>query len=171
MKKIISKILVFIMIFSSIPFVSFDTLASMPKADAMDGYQNLSLAYTFMYNGEDCGRQTVNDFLPLTGYKDKQGTIVDYFFDSFLFLPCNGVGPSGARMHSKEGDPTLEIDWKTYVEDTFYKGKNVDALDIGCIDGVETKVGRNTVDNHERVTVIDGTKTTDLDVHIRSRRT
>lgn len=129
MKKIISKILVFIMIISSIPFVSFDTLASMPKADAMDGYQNLSLAYTFMYNGEDCGRQTVNDFLPLTGYKDKQGKIVDYFFDSFLFLPCNGVGPSGARMHSKEGEPTLEIDWKTYVEDTFYKGKNVDALD------------------------------------------
>ena len=129
MKKRISMFLALIMLFCAIPLFAVAPSAEMPKLDAMGGYHNMALAYTFMYNGNDRGRQNVDDFMPLTGYKDKQGNVVDYFFDSFLFLPCNAPGPSGARMHSKKDQPTLEIDWTTYVDDTFIKGKNVDALD------------------------------------------
>ncbi|MBO5768258.1 MAG: DUF4855 domain-containing protein, partial [Clostridia bacterium] len=40
-----------------------------------------------------------------------------------------GYGPSGARMHLEESNPTKAIDWTEYVNDTFAKGANVDALE------------------------------------------
>ena len=67
--------------------------------------------------------------MPYTAYLDKNGNIKDFFFDSYLFLPCMDFGPSGARMHVDVNNPTKAIDWTTYVEDTFHKGANVDALE------------------------------------------
>ena len=49
-------------------------------------------------------------------------------------MPCVQNGASGARIHYDKTNPTKAIDWTSYVEDTFYKGKNVDAL--------ETAMGR-----------------------------
>ena len=104
-----------------------DTTSTM--IDAMGGYENLSLTYTFQYSASDRGRKTTADLLPYAGYLDKNGKVKDFFFDSYLFLPCMGNGPSGARMHYDASNPTKAIDWTTYVEDTFVQNYNVDALE------------------------------------------
>ncbi len=97
-------------------------------SDALGGYQNVNLTYTFRYYAQDKGRLSEEHFMPYVAYIDKQGDIKDYFFDSYLFLPCADCGPSGASMHADLGNPTKAIDWTSYVEDTFSPDKNVNAL-------------------------------------------
>ncbi len=98
-------------------------------ANALGGYENINLTYTFRYGSSSMGRHSESDFMPYVAYLDTQGNIKDYFFDSYLFLPCMGYGPSGARMHTDAGNPTKAIDWTTYVEDTFAPYANVNALE------------------------------------------
>lgn len=98
-------------------------------AHPLGGYENINLTYTFRYGSSDMGRHSESDFMPYVAYLDTQGNIKDYFFDSYLFLPCMGYGPSGARMHTDAGNPTKAIDWTTYVEDTFAPYANVNALE------------------------------------------
>lgn len=134
MKKIIVLILAVAML---IPLFAWGTLnaeAEMPSTTALDGYENLCLTYTFRYGSYKNGAHTADDLMPYVAYLDNNGKAKDYFFDSYLFLPCVTYGPSGARIHADSADPTLAIDWTTYVEDTFMSGHNVDAL--------ETAMGR-----------------------------
>ena len=110
-------------------YASLTSFASIPSADSLGGYENVCLTYTFRTSDYDNGRHYENDLMPYTAYYDTQGNIKDFFFDSYLFLPCMDFGPSGARMHVDTSNPTKAIDWTSYVEDTFYRGANVDALD------------------------------------------
>ncbi len=96
--------------------------------ERLGGYENLNLTYTFRYYNSDRGRHTESDFMPYVAYLDKNGNIKDYFFDSYLFLPCVGAGPSGASMHADLSNPTKAKDWIAYVDDTFAVNANVSAL-------------------------------------------
>ncbi len=129
MKRIISMLITALMLTSALLTIMPSAAAKVPTADDMGGYENVCLAYTFRYSSADKGRQTESDLLPYTAYLDKNGNIKDFFFDSYLFLPCVGNGPSGARMHLDEKNPTKAIDWTAYVDDTFSNGTNVDALE------------------------------------------
>ncbi len=129
MKKILSVILAALMLIANLLCIEAFAAPKVPTADDMGGYENLCLTYTYRRNGADNGRHYESDLLPYTAYLDKNGNIKDFFFDSYLFLPCVGNGPSGARMHLDENNPTKAIDWTDYVDDTFAKGANVDALE------------------------------------------
>ena len=129
MKRIISMTLVLLMLAASLLCIESLAVPRVPTADDMGGYENVCLTYTYRRNGADNGRHYESDLLPYTAYLDKNGNIKDFFFDSYLFLPCMGYGPSGARMHLDENNPTKAIDWTDYINDTFAKGANVDALE------------------------------------------
>lgn len=130
MKKLLSLILIAGMVMSVFSVFAIPTSAAMPSSEVMDGYENLLLAYTHNPNRADMGRYTAEDLKPYVGYYNKNGELADFFFDSYLFLPCMSYGPSGARLHHDASAPTKDIDWTTYVEDTFYEGSNVDALEV-----------------------------------------
>lgn len=124
----------FLLIFLTISIISslFSISAvakDVPNADDLNGYENVCLTYTFRTSGRDNGRHYKGDLLPYTAYCDKNGKILDFFFDSYLFLPCMDFGPTGARMHVDTANPTKALDWTTYVNDTFHEGANVDALE------------------------------------------
>lgn len=129
MKRFISIALSFSLILSAFSFFGVIAGAEMPDTSVLNGYENICLTYTFNTSRYDNGRHTVEDLRPYVGYYDIKGNIKDFFFDSYLFLPCVQNGPSGARMHADEANPTKAIDWTSYVEDTFAPGYNVDALD------------------------------------------
>ena len=129
MKRIISITLALLMLVANLLCINSSAAPDVPMADDMGGYENLCLTYTYRRNGADNGRHYESDLLPYTAYLDKNGNIKDFFFDSYLFLPCMGYGPSGARMHLDENNPTKAIDWTDYINDTFAKGANVDALE------------------------------------------
>ena len=131
MKRAVSFLLVFASILLLLPAAGLGAGAAMPEPSAMGGYENLCLTYTWNPNRADNGRHDKNSLLPYTAYIGSDGSIKDYFFDSYLFLPCVQRGPSGACFHrnSDGSNPTLAVDWTAYVEDTFAAGTNVDALE------------------------------------------
>ncbi len=129
MKKIILMMLTISLLLTSLLCFDVSAAKKVPTAEDMGGYENLCLTYTFRRSGYDNGRHYENDLLPYTAYLDKNGKIMDFFFDSYLFLPCMDYGPSGARMHYDENNPTKANDWIAYVSDTFHYNANVDALE------------------------------------------
>lgn len=154
MKRTLSLLLVLSLLITAFGSFAFaaDTTGDTTEPEqsmieALNGYENLSLTYTFKYSSSDLARQTADKLLPYAGYLDANGKVKDFFFDSYLFLPCMGNGPSGARMHYDPNNPTLAIDWTTYVEDTFVSGYNVDALESAFgtvkkeLNDTETKAG------------------------------
>lgn len=108
--------------------------------EKLGGYENVNLTYTFNYANSNMGRHSQSDFMPYVAYLDKNGNIQDYFFDSYLFLPRTGFGPSGASMHANLSNPTKAIDWTAYVNDTFASGYNVSALN-SAFGKVKTTLG------------------------------
>lgn len=129
MKKLILTSLIVALLLPMVSAFAVNVGAEMPSADALGGYQNVCLTYTFRTSNGDYGRHYKEDLMPYVAYLDKDGNVKDFFFDSYLFLPCMDFGPSGARMHVDTSNPTKAIDWTTYIEDTFYDGANVDALE------------------------------------------
>ena len=127
MKKILSLALTVLLVLPLLLCLRPAAAAKVPTADDLDGYENICLTYTFRRSGSDYGRHYEKDLLPYTAYLDTKGNILDFFFDSYLFLPCMDYGPSGARMHLDEANPTKAIDWTSYVDDTFAKGANVES--------------------------------------------
>lgn len=130
MKRILSSLIAFVLLIPLVFVLFLNSSAEYPTTDGLNGYENLVLTYTHNPNRVDYGRHTVDDLKPYVGYYDKNGKLTDFFFDSYLFLPCMSYGPSGARMHHDANNPTKAIDWTNYVEDTFYKDVNVDALEV-----------------------------------------
>ena len=90
-----------------------------PPADVI-GARNINLSYNYRPCDPDKGLQTVDDYLPLVGYLDKDGNILDTFMDGQLYLPDSDFWGNPLSKYA-EG-------WKAYVDVTFQKGKNVDAL-------------------------------------------
>lgn len=129
MKKFVSYAIILAMLVSSVAVFCVPASAAMVSTDALGGYQNVCLTYTFDTSISTYGRHSVDDLMPYVAYLDKEGRIKDFFFDSYLFLPCVEFGPSGAPMHANDANPTKAQDWIAYVNDTFADGYNVDALD------------------------------------------
>ncbi|HPE95160.1 MAG TPA: DUF4855 domain-containing protein, partial [Bacillota bacterium] len=50
------------------------------------------------------------------------------FFDSYLYLPCMTVCPSGGVLYYNSANPSIMSDWIAYEEDTFADNYNVNAL-------------------------------------------
>lgn len=131
MKKTLLLLLVVSLILSSLSTFALSASAEMPSPEALDGYENICLTYTFDYYNtyNNQGAHDEEALLPYVGYYDRNGELKDYFFDSFLFLPCVSLGPSGGSMVGSFADPSNLLDWTMYIEDTFKEGYNVDALD------------------------------------------
>ncbi|MBO5869824.1 MAG: DUF4855 domain-containing protein, partial [Clostridia bacterium] len=129
MKRHISYLLIVALLASVFSMFSVTVSADFPDVSVMNGYENLCLTYTWNPSRTDNGRHTEADLMPYVAYLDKNGNVQDFFFDSFLFLPCVKLGASGGSMHYDSSNPTLAIDWTSYIEDTFDEGVNVDALD------------------------------------------
>ncbi|MBQ9847990.1 MAG: DUF4855 domain-containing protein [Clostridia bacterium] len=129
MKRFVSLSLCFALLITAFSFLGITASAKMPDPSELNGYENLCLTYTFNTSRYDNGRHTVEDLRPYVAYYDEKGNIKDYFFDSYLFLPCVQRGPSGAPMHASSDNPTKAIDWTSFVKDTFADGYNVDALE------------------------------------------
>ena len=98
------------------------------STDALGGIQNIMLAYTFKNENPAAGLNTVEEFLPYVGYHNKNNEIVDTFFDSFLFLACSTVCPSGGRLYYYPQAPARASDWIAYEDDLFAEDANVSAL-------------------------------------------
>ena len=131
MKRFLCFILITSMLFAGFSAFAVSVSADFPNADdVMNGYENLCLTYTYNRNGANNGRHTPEDLKPYVAYYDTDGNIKDFFFDSYLFLPCVTTGVSGARLHYDAANPTKAIDWEDYVADTFAKDTNVDALEV-----------------------------------------
>ena len=132
MKKLLSLILSLVMLLSAIPMMVVPASAEtkLPSPDVLNGYENICLTYHFNPDmGNSYVRQSVADLLPYVAYLDTNGKIQDFFFDSYLFLPWNCSAPSGATMHGGVNNPTVATDWTAYIDDLFYRDKNVNALD------------------------------------------
>jgi hypothetical protein len=84
------------------------------------GIHDLLLAYNCRPAADE-GKLTVEQLLPYVAYFDRSGKMVDTFFDAFLFLPF-------AAFPHRTPDVTYK-NWHWYVENTFAKGFNADALD------------------------------------------
>ena len=128
-KRLFSLLLMLCMLTQPLFLVKASDLG-MPTPDELDGYENVCLTYTFDYYNtyNERGAHTAYDLMPYVAYYDREGQITDYFFDSYLFLPCVSTGPSGASMHASFSNPTVALDWTEYVADTFRDGYNVSAL-------------------------------------------
>ncbi|HOJ48512.1 MAG TPA: DUF4855 domain-containing protein [Bacillota bacterium] len=85
------------------------------------GIHDLLLAYNCRPSADE-GKITVEQFMPYVAYFDRSGKMVDTFFDAYLFLPF-------AAFPHRTPDVTYK-NWRWYVDNTFEKGYNVDALDI-----------------------------------------
>ncbi|MBQ4316702.1 MAG: DUF4855 domain-containing protein, partial [Clostridia bacterium] len=128
MKRHISYLLIVALLASVFSMFSVTVSADFPDVADMNGYENLCLTYTWNPTRSDNGRHTEADLMPYVAYLDQNGNILDFFFDSYLFLPCVKLGVSGGSMHYDSDKPLKAIDWTSYVEDTFAEGVNVDAL-------------------------------------------
>ncbi len=142
MKRIVSFCVIIALLSTFAAAFALPASAAMLSPDALGGYENICLTYTFDTSVSTMGRHGVNDLLPYVAYIDENGSVKDFFFDSYLFLPCVEFGPSGANMHALESNPTLAEDWTAYVNDTFADGYNVDALDAAM--GTAKKALNNT---------------------------
>lgn len=132
MKRLLALMLAVIMILSAMPMLLLPTAAAtkLPTPDLLNGYENICLTYHFNPDrGNSTVRQSVADLLPYVAYIDANRKIQDFFFDSYLFLPWNCSAPSGATMHGGTNNPTIATDWIAYIDDLFYRDKNVNALD------------------------------------------
>ncbi len=138
MKRLFYFALTLILLLPMLSAFSVTSEAAMPSPDVLGGYKNVCLTYTYRPNRDDYGRQEVKDLIPYVAYLDTDGVMQDFFFDTYLFLPCNTYGPSGASIHGGNNNPTKAIDWVDYVEDTFADGYNVDALEVAFGKAKET---------------------------------
>lgn len=129
MKRLFALLLALSSVFGCM-HLSVNAEQGMPLPEVLNGYENVCLTYTFDYYNSytNRGAHDVESLLPYVGYYDRNGELQDYFFDSFLFLPCVSLGPSGGSMVGSFEDPSNLLDWTMYIEDTFKEGYNVDAL-------------------------------------------
>lgn len=113
-----------------------------PTPDMLGGSDNILLAYNFKVENPEVGLTTKEQYLPYVGYYDKDGVLKDIFFDSYLYLPCMTVCPSGGVLYHNPQAPSFASDWLAYEEDTFGDGYNVPALNE-AVGEVTAELGKN----------------------------
>lgn len=96
-----------------------------PDFDQLCGVHNVLLAYNCMpeeySDGGKRGLNTPDQYLPYLAYYDREGKMVDTFFDSFLYLPYSRYTYS--KLYK------CASGWNYYVDNTFAENRNVDALE------------------------------------------
>lgn len=101
-----------------------------PGSPKVAGIRNMVLIYNGYYPSDSTtGLNSVNELLPYVGYESTDGTIKDFMFDSFLFLPFVAAGgPSGGKYYCSTAHPTVKSDWVYYLDNTFSNTYNLAAL-------------------------------------------
>lgn len=99
-----------------------------PSLDVLGGSENIYLAYNYKTENPEAGLRSKEQYKPLVGYYDNDKKLQDFFFDSFLYLPCSTTTPSGAVLWEDESQPSIKSDWLDYYDDTFKEGYNIRAL-------------------------------------------
>lgn len=87
------------------------------------GVHNVLLSYHCQRSGyghSESGLITEEEYRPHVGYYNTDGELTDTFFDGYLYLPYTAYNYSDYAR-------TLE-GWKFYLDDIFYKNRNMDAL-------------------------------------------
>ncbi|WP_139491012.1 DUF4855 domain-containing protein [Brevibacillus dissolubilis] len=80
---------------------------------ANDRIKNLVLAFSGGYG--ELGTWRKEDFMPLVGYINPEGKVMDQMFDSVLFMPYPNM-------------PATRAGWEYYLDDLFQSGRQIDAL-------------------------------------------
>ncbi|MBQ9848322.1 MAG: DUF4855 domain-containing protein [Clostridia bacterium] len=106
--------------------------------DEFCGVDNMLLSYHCLVDGSgnptEDGLITAEEYLPYVAYLDKDGKIVDTFFDSFLYLPYTRFNYSD---YGRSADG-----WKVYVDNIFHEDRNMAALNE-CVGNVYSQLGLN----------------------------
>ncbi|HQT91939.1 MAG TPA: DUF4855 domain-containing protein, partial [Candidatus Kryptobacter bacterium] len=112
------------------PPVTYPDAYLPPGSPKVGGIRNLVLIYNGYYPSNPAvGQNTVNELTPYVGYKTSAGTITDFMFDGFLFLPFVAAGaPSGGKYYCDTAHPTVMSDWTYFLDNTFDSLYNLSAL-------------------------------------------
>lgn len=105
-----------------------ETNYSYPSLDVLGGSENIYLAYNYKVENRASGLRSKEQYKPLVGYYNTDGVLKDYFFDSFLYLPCSTVCPSGGKLWADSEAPSFKSDWMDYMDDLYKDGYNLKAL-------------------------------------------
>lgn len=119
-----------------------ETKRSYNKPSDLGGCENILLAYNYKTENVKAGRTTKEGYIPYVGYYDREDNLVDFFFDSYLYLPCSTTCPSGGVLFSSSDTPSIMTDWLDYKNDLFTDGANVKALEEAVQD-VKTQLGKD----------------------------
>ncbi|HBL85506.1 MAG: hypothetical protein A2Y17_06310 [Clostridiales bacterium GWF2_38_85] len=111
-----------------------------PSPDVIGGSENIMLTYTFKTENPSAGLNTKDELLPYVAYFDKENVMKDMFFDSFLFLPCMTICPSGGVLYAKNDQPSFATDWQAFEDDLFTDDNNVEALNA-AVGEAKTQLG------------------------------
>ncbi|MED1789706.1 DUF4855 domain-containing protein [Brevibacillus laterosporus] len=101
----------------SFPLSKTSTPLEDNKAD--DRVKDMLLVYHGAY--ADRGSWTKDDFLPMAGYIEPDGTIPDQMFDTMLFLPFPNMAETKAA-------------WENYMDNLFESGRQLDALNSAMLE-------------------------------------
>ncbi|MBG9771702.1 DUF4855 domain-containing protein [Brevibacillus laterosporus] len=101
----------------SFPLSKTSTPLEDNKAD--DRVKDMLLVYHGAY--ADRGSWTKDDFLPMAGYIEPDGTIPDQMFDTMLFLPFPNMAETKAA-------------WENYMDNLFEPGRQLDALNSAMLE-------------------------------------
>lgn len=112
-----------------------------PSLDVLGGSENIYLAYNYRTENPESGLRNKEQYKPLVGYYDTDKKLKDFFFDSFLYLPCSTTAPSGGVLWENEEKPSLMTDWLDYYDDLFKDGYNIKALNE-AVGEVKTELGQ-----------------------------
>lgn len=111
--------------------------------DALGGIENIILMYNYKTENPAAGLNTKEKQLIYAAYHNSKGEIVDTFFDSFLYLPCSTVTPSGGHLYYDATHPSRASDWLDYENDLFHESANVPALNEAVAD-MDKALGTDT---------------------------
>lgn len=101
----------------SFPLSKTSTPIEDNKAD--DRVKDMLLVYHGAY--DDRGSWSKDDFLPMAGYIEPDGSIPDQMFDTMLFLPFPNMTETKA-------------DWEKYMDNLFEPGRQLDALNTAMFE-------------------------------------
>lgn len=112
--------------------------------DQLGGSKDIIL----MYNGYNAwnpsdtslGLTSSDKLIPYVGYKNTNGNITDFMFDSFLWLPIVCQGPNGSAYYCDPAHPALKSDWDFYLDNLFQDNYNLKALNVAT-SNVKTILG------------------------------
>lgn len=113
-----------------------------PSLDVLGGSENIYLAYNYKVEDRPAGLRSKEQYKPLVGYYDKDGKVQDFFFDSFLYLPCSTVCPSGGKLWEDAANPSFMSDWLDYEKDLYADGYNIKALNE-AVGEVKQELGKS----------------------------